>query len=111
MSYSFIVFCIGLSGGVAAVFTLLLLNWLNNRNKPEQPSVVVYSARYENDLWNVYYEDDTTSEPLRVATFADVRDAAYLLTRVERYAGELERTPGRVDEPAEKIDAFCDARR
>lgn len=107
MSYAFIVFCIALSGGVAAVLTLLFFSWLFS-SKPEPREHVVYSARYEAGLWNVYYDDGSLDEPLRIACFADVRDAEHLLTKVEQYV----RTPGPVDEPAVPIfDEPCEGRR
>jgi len=107
MSYAFITFCISLSGGVTAVLTMLFFSWLFS-SKPETEFTVVYFARYEAGLWNVYYDDPTMEQPLRIATFTDIRDAEHLLTRVEQHAV---RTPGPVDEPAVKVNEFCDARR
>lgn len=108
MSNLFIVFTISLTGGVAAILTAMLFTALTKR-KPEKPVTMFLYARYEAGLWNVYYEDEGTDTPLRVATFADVRDAEYLLTRVQQFT---DRIPGAVDEPAVPItDDYCDARR
>jgi hypothetical protein len=84
MTNSFIVFAISLAGGFAALFTLGVLNTVLRHYDQRKPKLVqvVYSARYEQGLWNVYYEDG--GEPIRIATFPDIRDAEYLLDRVER---------------------------
>jgi len=106
MTNLFIIFAVSLAGGVAAILTAMLVNALYR--KPEKDVTLVYFATFDNGLWHVYYDDPSLVEPMRIATFTDYRDVEHLLTRVERYH---ERTPGPVNEPAVKIDDYCDARR
>jgi hypothetical protein len=103
MTNSFIVFAISLSGGFAALLTLGVLNTVLRHYDQRKPKLVqvVYSARYEHGLWNVYYDDSTLDEPIRIACFADVRDAEHLLTRVEQHAVQTDTAVPTFDEPCE----------
>jgi len=106
MTNTFIVFAIAVSGGITAVLMVKLFAALS---KPKQSATVqiVYSARLEDGLWNVYYEDSTLDDPIRIATFVTMQEAERLLATIDT---------GAVRKPADKpvtpvLEPLCEGRR